>query len=88
MLPAGAAQLLFQLDTSYNWSSLRWPMAEFMRGVALNSQDDVVRATIFQNADLSSAQLLGASILVGYGTDADEMLCGARYRTVFTVTQQ
>jgi hypothetical protein len=76
----------FQLDSNNNWSALSWPMAEFMRGVALDSQNTLVRAQILQNANLS--QLPGASIIVGYGTDPDEMLRNARYRIIFTVPQQ
>ena len=76
----------FQLDSSNSWSLLSWPMAAFMRGVALDSQNTLVRAQILQNANLS--QLPGASIIVGYGTDPDEMLRSARYRTIFTVPQQ
>jgi len=81
-VPSGGAPLLFQLDSSNSWSPLQWPMAEFMRSVALDS-GVVVTAQILQNADLS--QLVGASIIVGYGTDPDEMLRNARFRTVFTV---
>jgi len=62
-------------------------MVEFMRGVALDSQAATVRAQILQNVDLSSPALVGASIIVGYGTDPDEMLRSARYRTIFTVPQ-
>jgi hypothetical protein len=58
-------------------------MAEYLRGVILNTQGDVVRAQILQNADLS--QLAGSDILIGYGTDSDEMLRNARYRAIFTV---
>jgi alpha-tubulin suppressor-like RCC1 family protein len=78
----------FQLDSGNNWSALRWPMAEFLRGAALDSQDAVVRAQILQNADLSSPALAGASILVGYGIDPDEMARNGRYRTIFTVSTQ
>jgi hypothetical protein len=76
----------FQLDSNNHWSLLSWPMAEFIRAVALDSQDNVVRAQILQNVDLS--QLVGASVLVGYGTDPDEMVSSARYRTIFTVPRQ
>ena len=62
-----------------------WPMFDFMRGVALDSQEAVVKAQILENADLSSPQLAGASIIVGYGTNPDEMLRNIRYRTIFTV---
>jgi hypothetical protein len=85
-VPSGATVLLFQLDSGNRWSTLVWPMAEFMRGVTLDSQTAVVKAQILQNADVS--KLVGVSVLVGYGTDPDEMLKNARYRTVFTVPAQ
>ncbi len=85
-VPTTGAPLYFQLDSNNNWSALRWPMAEFIRGVALDSQNDVVRAQILQNVDLS--QYIGTSILVGYGTDPDEMVRSGRYRTIFTVPTQ
>ena len=83
-----SAGLYFQLDSGNNWSSFSWPMAEFMRGVALDTQDALVRAQILQNADLSSPALAGALIIVGYGTDPDEMARSGRYRTIFTVPTQ
>jgi alpha-tubulin suppressor-like RCC1 family protein len=86
-VPTSAAAPYLQLDSGYNWSLLTWPMAEFLRGVALDSQDAVVRAQILQNMDLSSPELAGASLIVGYGTDPDEMVRNARYRTIFTVSQ-
>ena len=87
-VPSIAASSYFQLGADNNWSALSWPMAEFLRGVALDSRDSLVRAQILQDADLSSPMLAGASIIVGYGTDADEMIRGARYRTIFTVPQE
>jgi alpha-tubulin suppressor-like RCC1 family protein len=77
----------FQLNANNSWATLSWPMAEFLRGVALDSQTSLVRAQILQNVDLSSPVLAGSSIIVGYGTDPDEMLRSARYRTIFTVPQ-
>ena len=75
----------FQLDSNNRWSVFTWPMADFMRDVALGSQNALVRAQIFQNMDVSA--YIGTSILVGYGTSPDEMVANARYRTIFTVTQ-
>jgi alpha-tubulin suppressor-like RCC1 family protein len=86
-IPLGETPLYFQLDSNNSWSALRWPMAEFLRSVALESQNTLVRAQILQNADLSSPQLAGASIIVGYGTDPDEMLRSGRLRVIFTVPQ-
>jgi hypothetical protein len=87
-VPTSPASPYFQLNANNSWSVLTWPMAEFLRGVALDSQNNVVTAQILQNADLSSPELVGASILVGYGTDPDEMLRTARYRTIFTLPTQ
>ena len=84
--PYGGALYYFQLDSNNAWSALTWPMADFMRGVELGSQDALVRVNILQNVDLRP--YIGTSILVGYGTSPDEMLSNARYRTIFTVTQQ
>ena len=84
MVPSGATTLLFQLDANNVWSTLTLPMSEFMRGVTLESQTAVVKAQILQDVDVS--QLVGASLLVGYGIDTDEMLANGRYRKIFTVT--
>lgn len=86
-VPTLNASPYFQLNTNNSWSALNWPIAEFLRGVALDSQNALVRAQILQDADLTSPALAGASIIVGYGTDPDEMLKAGRYRTIFTVQQ-
>lgn len=86
-VPAGDASLYLQLDSGNNWSELQWPMTEFMRSVSLNSQNDVVSARILQNINLSSPDLAGAAVLVGYGSDSNEMLGNARYRVIFTVPE-
>lgn len=87
IVPTLATSPYFQLSPDSGWSVLQWPMAAFLRDVALDSQANVVRAQILQGADLSSAQLVGTSVLVGYGTDPDEMVRNGRYRTIFTVPQ-
>ena len=84
-VPTTGGPLFFQLDSSKTWGSLRWPMAEFMRGVALDSQNSVVTADILQNTDLRN--LIGSTIYVGYRLDADEMVSHNRYRDIFTVAQ-
>ena len=84
-VPHGGSLTYYQLDSNHRWSILIWPMADFMRGVTLDSQDALVRVNILQNINLS--QYVGASILVGYGTDPDEMVATGRYRTIFTVPQ-
>jgi alpha-tubulin suppressor-like RCC1 family protein len=83
----GGTPIYLQLDSRNNWSALQWPMAEFLRGVALDSQNNTVTAQILQNIDLSSPLLPGTSIIVGYGTDPDEMLRSGRIRIIFTVPQ-
>lgn len=87
-VPAIAASPYFQLNSNGSWSALSWPMSAFLSGAALDSQTSLVRAQILQNADLSSSALEGTSIIVGYGTDPDEMLRAARFRTIFTVPTQ
>jgi len=86
LVPYSASYVYYQLDSSNVWSVLSWPMADFLRGVALGSQDVLIRVNILQNVDVSP--YIGTSILVGYGTDPDEMLRNGRHRTIFTVTQQ
>lgn len=84
-IPTGDTPVYFQLDSGNNWGALQWPMAEFIRGVALNTQTEVVKAQILQNADLTS--LAGAEVIVGYGIDPDEMLQNLRFRIIFSVPQ-
>ena len=84
-VPTLGSSPYFQLNANNSWSVLNWPMAAFLTGVALDSQASMVRTQILQNVDLSSPVFAGASIIVGYGTDPDEMLNNARYRTIFTV---
>ncbi|OGA48669.1 MAG: hypothetical protein A3G25_12700 [Betaproteobacteria bacterium RIFCSPLOWO2_12_FULL_63_13] len=86
-IPNLASSPYFQLSANNSWTVLKWPMAPFLTSVALDSQASVVRTQILQNADLSSPVFAGASIIVGYGTDPDEMLRSARYRTIFSVPQ-
>lgn len=82
-VPVGQQTQLFQLGATRSWSALAWPMSEYLRGVALDSQDSMVTAQILEEADLST--LGGAMIYVGFGLSADEMLSSGRYRSIFTV---
>lgn len=82
-VPMGQQTQLFQLGANRSWSALTWPMSEYLRGVALDSQDSMVTAQILEEADLSA--LGGALIYVGFGLSADEMLSSGRYRSIFTV---
>lgn len=59
------------------------PMTEYMRGVSEND-DKKILVDIVTSTDLSS--LLGTQFLIGYGSDADEMLRAGRYRVVYEVT--
>lgn len=76
----------WQLDSARSWGVLSSPMAEYLRGAALDSQTTTVRADILQNMDLS--RLGGTVFYVGYGTDMAEMLRAARYRDIYTVPSQ
>jgi hypothetical protein len=87
VLPNNASPVYFQLLPSRSWASLIWPMNAFLSGVALNSVQDLVLITILDNDNLTADFLLGASVLVGYGIDPDEMLRSNRYRTLFTLVR-
>ena len=60
-----------------------WPIAQFMSGINLSSNQDLVSLQILDNLDVSS--LIGSHVYVGYGTTADEMLNAGRYREVLTI---
>ena len=51
-----------------------------------NSLPNSADVSAYENADLS--KLAGAEILVGYGTDPDEMLASGRYQKILTVPAQ
>ncbi len=82
-LPTGTQTLAFQLDSTGGWGNLVWPMGEYLRDVALNSQDSVIRAQILTDTDLTGLE--DASIFVGYGLDANEMASAGRYRLIYKV---
>jgi hypothetical protein len=75
----------FQLDAGRRWSSLAWPVAEFMTGVTLSSRTDSVLVEILDGADVSG--FVGARVYVGYGSDAAEMLGAGRYREVMRIAE-
>jgi hypothetical protein len=76
----------WQLDADRAWSTLSWPMAEFMTGVALDSPGAMFQVNILESADLSL--LGGTTLYLGYGTSADEMLAAGRYRDIYKVPAQ
>ncbi|OYU42285.1 MAG: hypothetical protein CFE44_24850, partial [Burkholderiales bacterium PBB4] len=82
----GAQPVYFQLDGTKGWGSLVWPMGEYLRGVARDNQDTVIRAQILTDTDLSGLE--GASIYVGYGLDANEMASSGRFRLIYKVPKQ
>lgn len=82
-VPNGTQPLYFQLDGVKGWGNLVWPIGEYLRGVALDNQDSVVRAQILTDTDLTGLE--GASIYVGYGLDANEMATSGRFRLVYKV---
>ena len=83
-LPNGTQQpLYFQLHGVTGWGNLVWPIGEYLRGVALDNQDSVVRAQILTDADLTGLE--GASIYIGYGLDATEMATSGRFRVIYKV---
>lgn len=82
-LAEGSRAAYFQLNAQRGWSSLVWPMNEYLQGVALDSRDSVVRAQILTDTDLTGLE--GVSIYVGYGLTADEMVQAGRYRLIYKV---
>jgi alpha-tubulin suppressor-like RCC1 family protein len=87
LLPNNGSPQYFQLLPSRSWAQLIWPISAFLSGVALNSVQDLVLITILDNDNLTADFLVGGSVLVGYGTDPDEMLRNSRYRTLFTLVR-
>ena len=85
VLEETGSPLWWQLDPTSNWGPLTWPMAQFISGVALDSQTANVQAQILSSVDLT--QLVETVFYIGYGTDSAEMISSGRYRDVFTVTQ-
>ena len=81
----GGLPVYLQLDSTDTWNTFQWPMSAYLTGTTLNSADDVVNVQILRGLDLSSPLFEGASIMVGYGTDPNEMANNRRYRTIFTV---
>ena len=59
-------------------------MNHFMSNVAMGAGSGAVVLDILQDAHV--AKLIGASVYVGYGVDAEEMVAVQRYRAVMTVT--
>ena len=82
---AGSGPVLnwYQLDANHSWGPMIWPIAQFMSGINLSSNQDLVSLQILDNLDVSS--LIGSHVYVGYGTTADEMLNAGRYREVLTI---
>nr|WP_295785171.1 hypothetical protein [Rhodoferax sp.] len=87
LLPNNANPIYFQLLPTRSWAPLIWPISAFLSGVALNSVQDLVLITILENENLTADFLVGASVLIGYGIDPDEMLRNSRYRTLFTLVR-
>jgi len=81
-VPAG----IYLLDTNRNWSyysggSLR----EYVSNVTLD-QTQHYFVSILDGMNLTG--LIGTQILVGYGTDDQEMLAAQRYREIYVVQRE
>jgi alpha-tubulin suppressor-like RCC1 family protein len=81
---AGGTVYWFQLDARKQWSGLTLPMAEFMTGVALSTNNDSIILDILDRIDLSS--LADLHIYIGYGLDALEMVSTGRFREVMSIS--
>ena len=86
-VPASRTLPIFVLQPNRTWAALSFPVSAYLSNVALNSANNSILIDLFENDNLTADLLLGTSILVGYGIDADEMLRSGRFRTVFTITR-
>ena len=77
---------IYLLEANRGWSTYGGgPLREYAANVALDATQHYF-VSILDSADLSG--LIGARILVGYGTDDAEMLAAQRYREVYVVQQE
>ncbi len=86
-VPTSQATPIFLLQPNRSWAALSFPISAYLSNVALNSSADFILLELFENDNLTADLLVGTSILVGYGIDADEMLRNLRFRTIFTITR-
>ena len=84
-VPASQAVPLFVLQPNRTWAALGFPIAAYLSNVALNNPAEFILLQLFDNDNLTAELLVGTSILVGYGIDADEMLRSKRFRTIYTI---
>jgi alpha-tubulin suppressor-like RCC1 family protein len=82
---------IFLADAQGGWSMptaqqmANGTMSAYLRNVQISSQTALF-LNILQSVDLTA--LTGAQILVGYGSDAAEMISAGRYYSIFTVPTQ
>jgi hypothetical protein len=80
---AGVPTGIYLLDTNRSWSLYRGgPLREYVSNATLD-QTQHYFVSILDRVNLTG--LVGAQILVGYGTDDQEMLAAQRYRKVYVV---
>ena len=86
IVPAGIAGVpagVYLLDSNRNWSYYAGgPLREYVSNATLD-QTQHYFVSILDSVDLSG--LIGARLLVGYGSDDQEMLVAQRYREIFVV---
>lgn len=84
IVPAGIAGVtagVYLLDTTRNWSYYSGgPLREYVSNATLD-QTLHYFVSILERTDLTG--LIGTRILVGYGTDDQEMLAAQRYREIY-----
>jgi alpha-tubulin suppressor-like RCC1 family protein len=81
-VPAG----VYMLDSVRGWSYYAGgPLPEYVSNVTLD-QTQHYFISVLEGVDLSG--LVGARILVGYGTDDQEMLGARRYREIYVVSTE
>jgi hypothetical protein len=78
-VPAG----IYLLDANRSWSLYDGgPLREYVGNATLD-QTQHYFVSILEGTNLSG--LIGTQILVGYGTDDQEMLAAQRYREIYVV---
>ncbi len=75
----------YMKDRLIGWNAYAGgPIPEYLAGVSINSQDELVKIEVLSDVDLS--QLTGSQFYIGYGQSAEDMLNRCSYRVIYEVT--
>jgi hypothetical protein len=82
LVPSAVLGSGFALVATRGWTTLSFPIAAYMTGLAQNATDKII-ISILSGLDVTG--LVGAEIYIGYGLSDTEMLAAQRYRGVYKV---